>query len=59
MNLRQLRSIATIRQQGSFAAAGDRIGLSHSAVSVQMQQLENSLGIELAKFWTSWRPSNE
>jgi DNA-binding transcriptional LysR family regulator len=47
MNLRQLRSIATIRQQGSFAAAGDRIGLSHSAVSVQMQQLENSLGIKL------------
>lgn len=47
MNLRQLRSIATILQQGSFAAAGDRIGLSHSAISVQMQQLENSLGVEL------------
>jgi len=47
MNLRQLRSIATILQQGSFAAAGDRIGLSHSAISVQMQQLENSLGASL------------
>jgi len=47
MNLRQLRSISTILQQGSFAAAGDRIGLSHSAISVQMQQLESSLGIEL------------
>lgn len=47
MNLRQLRSISTILQQGSFAAAGDHIGLSHSAISVQMQQLESSLGIEL------------
>ena len=47
MNLRQLRSIAEIMRQGSFAAAGDRIGLSHSAISVQMQQLENSLGLEL------------
>lgn len=47
MNLRQLRSLSAILQQGSFAAAGDRIGLSHSAISVQMQQLENSLGAEL------------
>jgi DNA-binding transcriptional LysR family regulator len=47
MNLRQLRTVATILQQGSFAAAGDRIGLSHSAISVQMQQLEHSLGVEL------------
>ena len=47
MNLRQLRTVATILQQGSFAAAGDRIGLSHSAISVQMQQLEDSLGVEL------------
>lgn len=54
MNLRQLRSISTIMQQGSFAAAGDRIGLSHSAISVQMQQLESSLGIEL--FDRSSRP---
>lgn len=54
MNLRQLRSISTILQQGSFAAAGDRIGLSHSAISVQMQQLESSLGIEL--FDRSSRP---
>ncbi|MDH3537893.1 MAG: LysR substrate-binding domain-containing protein [Gammaproteobacteria bacterium] len=47
MNLKQLRSIAIIRQQGSFAAAGDRIGLSPSAISVQMQQLEASLGADL------------
>ncbi|MDH3218442.1 MAG: LysR family transcriptional regulator [Gammaproteobacteria bacterium] len=54
MNLKQLRSIATIRQQGSFAAAGDRIGLSASAISVQMQQLEASLGTDL--FDRSSRP---
>ncbi|MCP4388809.1 MAG: LysR family transcriptional regulator, partial [Gammaproteobacteria bacterium] len=54
MNLRQLRSIVTILQQGSFAAAGDHIGLSHSAISVQMQQLESSLGVEL--FDRSSRP---
>ncbi len=47
MNLRQLRSLAIILQRGSFAAAGDRIGLSHSAISVQMRQLEDSLGVEL------------
>ena len=47
MNLRQLRSLTAILQQGSFAAAGDRIGLSHSAISVQMQQLETSLGVQL------------
>lgn len=47
MNLRQLRSLATILDSGSFAAAGDRIGLSHAAISVQMQQLEALLGVDL------------
>ena len=47
MNLRQLRSLVTILDSGSFAAAGDRIGLSHAAISVQMQQLESSLGVDL------------
>ena len=47
MNLRQLRSLKAVRQQGSFAAAGDLIGLSHAAVSIQMQQLEAALGVEL------------
>ena len=54
MNLRQLRSLNAIYQQGSFAAAGDRIGLSHAAVSMQMQQLESSLGVAL--FDRSSRP---
>jgi len=47
MNLRQLRTLAAILEHGSFAAAGDRIGLSHAAVSVQMNQLEASLAAEL------------
>jgi DNA-binding transcriptional LysR family regulator len=47
LNLRQLRSLAAIRKHGSFAAAGTQIGLSQSAISVQMQQLEHSLGATL------------
>ena len=47
MNLRQLRSLASIYRHGSFAAAGDQIGLSHAAVSMQMQQLEAALGVDL------------
>ncbi len=54
MNLRQLRSLNGILQQGSFAAAGDQLGLSHAAISVQMRQLEEELGIEL--FDRSRRP---
>src|SRR5210317_1828310 len=54
MNLRQLHTLATILDQGSFAAAGDNIGLSHAAVSVQMNQLEASLAVEL--FDRSSRP---
>ena len=54
MNLRQLRTLATVFDRGSFAAAGDLIGLSHAAVSVQMNQLEASLGVEL--FDRSRRP---
>jgi DNA-binding transcriptional LysR family regulator len=47
MNLRQLRSLATILDKGSFAAAGDHIGLSHAAVSIQMSQLESTLEVDL------------
>ena len=47
MNLRQLQTLATILEHGSFAAAGDRVGLSPAAVSVQMNQLEASLGAVL------------
>jgi DNA-binding transcriptional LysR family regulator len=54
MNLRQLRSLATILDRGSFVAAGDQIGLSQAAISVQMRQLEAALGVDL--FDRSSRP---
>ncbi len=54
MNLRQLRTLVSIMQTGSFAASGDRIGLSHAAISIQMRQLEASLGVRL--FDRSSRP---
>lgn len=54
MNLRQLRTLTTILDKGSFAAAGDRIGLSHAAISVQMNQLESTLEANL--FDRSSRP---
>jgi len=54
MNLRQLRSLATILDRGSFVAAGERIGLSQAAISVQMRQLETTLGVDL--FDRSSRP---
>ena len=55
MNLRQLRSLSAVTKLGSFAAAGNQIGLSHAAISIQMQQLEDSLGVEL--FDRSHRPA--
>lgn len=47
MNLRQLQTLTTFLEQGSFAATGDTVGLSHSAISVQMQRLEEELGATL------------
>lgn len=47
MNLRQLRTLTALLDQRSFSAAGQRVGLSQSAVSVQMRQLENELGTAL------------
>lgn len=54
MNLRQLRSLTTILDRGSFVAAGKQIGLSQAAISVQMRQLETTLGVDL--FDRSSRP---
>lgn len=47
MNLRQLRSLIAIAERGSFTAAAEAMGLSHSAVSLQMKALESELGVEL------------
>jgi DNA-binding transcriptional LysR family regulator len=48
MNLRQLRTLAAIADQGSFTAAGVAVGLSHSTVSLQVKALEAELGVALA-----------
>ena len=47
MNLRQLRTLVAIGDHGSFAAAGKVIGLSPSALSLQVKSLEEELGEEL------------
>ncbi|HXZ10041.1 MAG TPA: LysR family transcriptional regulator [Paraburkholderia sp.] len=45
--LRELKTFIAVAQHGTFAAAGARIGLTQSAVSAQMQRLEESLGYAL------------
>ncbi len=54
MNFRQLRTVVSFLTQGSFAAIGDKIGLSPSAVSIQMLRLEEEIGVTL--FDRSTRP---
>ena len=45
--IRELKTFIAVAQEGSFAAAGGKIGLTQSAVSAQMQRLENELGLAL------------
>ncbi|MEW5290204.1 LysR family transcriptional regulator [Erwinia papayae] len=45
--LRELKTFITISQCGTFAAAGQQIGLTQSAVSAQMRILEQALGMKL------------
>lgn len=47
MNLRHLETLLAIAETGSFAAAADRVGVTQSAVSMQMRALEDALGTEL------------
>lgn len=47
MSIRTLRTFLAIARHGSFAAAAHAIGLTQSAVSLQMKQLEEALGVEL------------
>ena len=47
MELRQLRTLVAIEDQGSFAAAADAVGLTQSAVSLQIRRLEEELGAAL------------
>ncbi len=47
LDLRRLRTIVAIADHGAFAAAGDAVGLSHSAVSLHVKELEAALGARL------------
>jgi len=42
--IRELTTLVAVARHGTFAAAGEQIGLTQSAVSAQMQRLEASLG---------------
>lgn len=45
--LRELKTFLAVAEHGTFSAAGARIGLTQSAVSAQMQRLEEELGVVL------------
>ncbi|MCJ8337250.1 MAG: LysR family transcriptional regulator [Pseudomonadales bacterium] len=45
MNLRFLRTVIAISEYPTFVAAGEALGLSHSAVSVHIKSLEDELGM--------------
>ena len=47
MELRPLRTLVAIAEHGSFAAAALSLGLTQSAISLQMKALEESLGRRL------------
>ncbi|PIJ60216.1 LysR substrate-binding domain-containing protein [Erwinia aphidicola] len=45
--IRELKTFVMVAKAGTFAAAGDKIGLTQAAVSAQMQRLEADLGFPL------------
>jgi DNA-binding transcriptional LysR family regulator len=45
--IRELKTFVAVARQGTFAAAGQQVGLTQAAVSAQMQRLEAELGFAL------------
>ena len=45
--LRELKTFVAVARYGTFAAAGQQVGLTQSAVSAQMRVLEHGLGVRL------------
>lgn len=43
----ELKTFVAVAREGTFAAAGERIGLTQAAVSAQMKRLEEELGFTL------------
>lgn len=47
MSLRNLRILTAVASKGTFAAAAEQLGLTQSAISLQMKNLEEELGVQL------------
>jgi DNA-binding transcriptional LysR family regulator len=47
VSLRSLRILTAIASKGTFAAAADQLGLTQSAISLQIKKLEDELGVRL------------
>lgn len=47
MTIKQLKTLLAVVEARSFAAAGERLGLSPSAVSLQIKAMEEELGVAL------------
>jgi DNA-binding transcriptional LysR family regulator len=47
MMMRELKTFLAVVRHGTFASAGAHIGLTQSAVSAQIQRLEDDLGFPL------------
>jgi DNA-binding transcriptional LysR family regulator len=45
--IKELKTLIAVAREGTFAAAGNKIGLTQAAVSAQIQRLETELGFEL------------
>ncbi|MGE1153301.1 LysR family transcriptional regulator [Pseudomonas kitaguniensis] len=45
--IRELKTFICVAQRGTFAAAGQQVGLTQSAVSAQIKSLEEALGVKL------------
>ncbi|MCL6701702.1 LysR substrate-binding domain-containing protein [Pseudomonas sp. T1.Ur] len=45
--IKELKTLIAVAREGTFAAAGHKIGLTQAAVSAQIQRLETELGFDL------------
>ena len=46
-NIAHLRQLVALAETGNYRKAGERLGISHSAVSQTINKLENQFGVEL------------